>query len=358
MKLKQLLLACLVCLTPTFVLAQQPLPFNRVSPQASVKQFLGSFIHLEVNYSRPAKKDRIVWGELVPNGLEANPYGNKTPMPWRIGANENTTILLSHEAKVGETVIPAGLYSMHLIYEKTGSTFILNKDNAAWGAYFYNPANEVLRFPLNTTELSQAIEWLQITIEPGKDSELLLHIGWDKTQFSIPFMFDVHKITLAEYDKVLTNAAGFYPLAWSQAAAYCYTNNYNLDKGLVYIDEALNRSNQAVSHLFTKALILAKKGDTSTAESVEKTAIEKATDLEIKNYANAVFVAGNTTKAIEIHQTNVKKYAKSFVALEGLAEVQFKTGNKKEAKSTIEKAIKVAAETQKARLKKVAESYN
>ena len=88
--------------------SQQNLPFIRVSPKAKVIQNI-SFASVEITYSRPGMKGREVYGELVPYGLAPNAFGNGKPMPWRAGANENTTISLSHDSKINGTPLSAGI---------------------------------------------------------------------------------------------------------------------------------------------------------------------------------------------------------------------------------------------------------
>lgn len=68
------------------------------SPGATVSQTIG-ISTVTVNYSRPSVKNRVVWGNLVPFGWNAQAFGAGNAAPWRAGANENTTITFSHEGK-------------------------------------------------------------------------------------------------------------------------------------------------------------------------------------------------------------------------------------------------------------------
>jgi hypothetical protein len=82
---------------------------RNASPAASVSQTIG-ISTVTVNYSRPSVKGRKIWGELVPYGWNVEPFGNGVKSPWRAGANENTTITFSHDAKVEGKNVPAGTY--------------------------------------------------------------------------------------------------------------------------------------------------------------------------------------------------------------------------------------------------------
>ncbi len=107
--------------------AQTNLSFVRVSPQSKIIQNVG-FAQIEVEYSRPGAKGREIWGTLVPYGLAPNAFGNGNPMPWRVGANENTTISLSHDAIINGSKLSAGKYSIHALVHENEWTIIFNSD--------------------------------------------------------------------------------------------------------------------------------------------------------------------------------------------------------------------------------------
>src|SRR5688572_19947208 len=77
------------------------------SPAAEVTQTIG-ISTVTVKYSRPSVKGREVWGNLVPYGWTTQGFGSGTEAPWRAGANENTTIRLSHDARIEGKTVPAG----------------------------------------------------------------------------------------------------------------------------------------------------------------------------------------------------------------------------------------------------------
>jgi hypothetical protein len=89
------------------------------SPKAKVSQTVG-ISTVTVTYSRPAVKNREVWGAMVPYGWNVQPFGLRKEAPWRAGANENNVIELSHAATVQGKEVPAGSY---------GLFFVINKDN-------------------------------------------------------------------------------------------------------------------------------------------------------------------------------------------------------------------------------------
>src|SRR4029077_16031143 len=86
--------------------AQQTWLPREPSPAASVSQTVGISV-ISVDYSRPSIRGREVWGTLVPYGWDKNGSAIGLESPWRAGANENTVLHLSHEAKVEGKPVPA-----------------------------------------------------------------------------------------------------------------------------------------------------------------------------------------------------------------------------------------------------------
>src|SRR5450432_1643093 len=109
----------LIALVSTTAYTQVTLP-RTPSPAATVSQTVG-ISTVTINYSRPSVKGREIWGKLVPYGWNVQGFGAGNSAPWRAGANENTTIKFSHDAKVEGQLVPAGTY---------GLFFVINQDNA------------------------------------------------------------------------------------------------------------------------------------------------------------------------------------------------------------------------------------
>ncbi|HCW06504.1 MAG TPA: hypothetical protein DGG95_03965, partial [Cytophagales bacterium] len=112
--------------------AQVTLP-RTPSPAAVASQTIG-ISTVTVNYSRPSVKGRKVWGELVPFGWNVQAFGAGNSAPWRAGANENTVITFSHDAKVEGQNVPAGSYGFFLVINSDNSgEVILSKSFKSWG---------------------------------------------------------------------------------------------------------------------------------------------------------------------------------------------------------------------------------
>ncbi len=133
---------------------------------------------VKVIYSRPHKKNRDLFGDLVP-------YGEV----WRTGANEAAEIKFYEDATVGEKKIKAGTYSLFTIPAKENWTIILNSDLDYWGAYKYNQKNDVVRFTAQPEVLKNEAEHFTIQFANEKKGTGTMMLAWGNTLVKVPFQF-------------------------------------------------------------------------------------------------------------------------------------------------------------------------
>ncbi|HJW08876.1 MAG TPA: DUF2911 domain-containing protein, partial [Holophagaceae bacterium] len=148
MKAAPLLVAAFSLVAPTLARAQEGQTlFPQLSPAAEVKQTIG-VTTVALKYHRPAVKGRDIWGKLVP-----------FEQVWRMGANEATTISFSDAVKVEGTDVPAGTYAIFAIPHAESWTLILSRNARQFGAWAYNPKDDLLRFEVKPKPVSFN-EWL------------------------------------------------------------------------------------------------------------------------------------------------------------------------------------------------------
>ena len=106
----------------TFPVLTAQLKSPVASPRANLSQNIG-LVNISVDYSRPSKKGRTIFGNLVPY--------NKI---WRTGANQATTFSVSDDIKINNQLVPKGEYHIYSVpREKRLDLIIYNKtDN--WGS--------------------------------------------------------------------------------------------------------------------------------------------------------------------------------------------------------------------------------
>lgn len=128
-----------------------------------------------VIYSRPQKRDREVFGKLVPYG-----------QVWRTGANEATELTLYQDMKVGDVNIDAGTYTVYTIPEQNEWTVILNNRVHTWGAYEYTDKEDLVRIKVPVRKSPTTIESFSMAFVPQEEGANLL-MGWDDRYVEVPF---------------------------------------------------------------------------------------------------------------------------------------------------------------------------
>ena len=140
-------------------------------------QKVGDKAYIRLMYSRPAKKERVIFGKLVP-------YGKV----WRVGADEATEIKFYEDVTIQGKTLTAGVYSLFMIPTETEWTIIFNTDLDVWGAYSYNEAKDVLRATVKPQKMDEMVENLTINFGKGNDKEALMNLGWENVMVSLPIM--------------------------------------------------------------------------------------------------------------------------------------------------------------------------
>lgn len=268
--MRKIALLFAVLLAPSLVAAIQ-LP--QVSPSVRVEHAVG-VSKVELTFHRPAVKGRTVWGDLVP-------YGKV----WRLGANNATTLTLSHPAKVNGHDVPAGQYALFAIPTAESWTLILNKKAQQWGAYFYDQKEDQLRFEVKP-QAGEHAEWFDIDIVPASDRLLHATVKWEKLRVPFTIEFDTAGIVWKNIETELASPAATWE-SWHNAARYAWQNSVRLDEALVWIDKA-HALRESFWNYELKALILRKLGRTEEARPLMAKAKELAAGKAPKEYVEGL----------------------------------------------------------------------
>lgn len=196
---KKLLLA--LCISASALSFAQDYSVPAVSPRQKVEQQF-SMSKITIDYGRPGVKGRKIFGELVPYG-----------QVWRAGANSSTKITFGQAVNFGGKMVPAGTYGLFIVPTETEWKVILNKDFQQWGAYTYDPKQDVVDVTVPVNKLADKQEWFEITLNPMDENSGNLVIKWDMAQAEVtlkPAKLDaVMKISdkLKEIKKIESDAA-------------------------------------------------------------------------------------------------------------------------------------------------------
>ncbi|WP_316931656.1 DUF2911 domain-containing protein [Nonlabens sp. YIK11] len=260
MKMNRILLLLLCCAMSVTLNAQIESP--QPSPSAMVVQTVG-LTDVTLEYSRPAMRDRAIFGSLVP-------YDQL----WRTGANENTVVTFSDDVTVGGAKLAAGSYAL---YSKPGKDqweiiFYANTDN--WGTpqdWDENlVAASVMATPVKTANKQEnfTIEINNLTMN-GAD----LEIKWDQTMVSVPMVVPTDEKTLQSINRIMSGpSAGDY----YSAATFYMESGKDMNQAYEWINKAVEKNPNAYWMWRSKSLMEAQMGNKDKAIASAKKSLELA----------------------------------------------------------------------------------
>ena len=146
------------------------------SPQETAVYEQGD-LRMTVDYSRPYKKGRVVFGGLAP-------YGEV----WRTGANEATLFTTSQDIRIDDQSLPAGTYTLWTVPDEHQWKVLFNKKEYPWGLNFdgtspHDPTADVVAAEAPVKQPATPVE--QFTIR-FTESPLAMVLEWDDAQVSVP----------------------------------------------------------------------------------------------------------------------------------------------------------------------------
>mgnify|MGYP006276922369 CR=1 FL=1 len=239
---------CSLLIASALLAQDKPAPVRlqplRQSPPASVGQDVG-ISRVEIAYHRPFVRGRKVWGDLVPHGDV-----------WRMGANNATTLTLSHAALVAGKPVPAGTYGLFAIPGPKTWTLILNTRARQWGAYDYKASEDLCRFEV-TPQVGPFQEALAFTLTPLDTRQVRVTVAWEKLQVSFPIAFDTPGLYWSHLEATLAKAPDTDPIPWLQAARYCQEQGLEPAKAMAWIEKSLKAGETAGNHEVAARLLKA-----------------------------------------------------------------------------------------------------
>lgn len=147
--------------------------FTKSKSPAETAKFDQNGLTVQVDYCRPYKKGREIFGKLLPYG-----------QVWRTGANEATIFDVKQTIKVGDKTLKAGKYTLWTIPNADKWTVIMNEETGQWGTN-HDEKKDVLRVDVPVGKSVEMMEQFKIDFaaaEGGADMVL----RWDNTEVKVP----------------------------------------------------------------------------------------------------------------------------------------------------------------------------
>ena len=262
-----LLLLSLIIVKSSFAQLKSP----NASPRSNISQIIG-LVSVNLDYSRPSKKSREIFGGLVPY--------NKI---WRTGANNPTTISFSDYVKINNQLISAGEYHLYSVPTESTLDLVIYEKTDAWGSLpTFDKSKVIARVSSDFIDLPNTVETFTISFENISNNGSTLNIMWDNKLA----IYNIDALTKDKMINNINNVMNNNPSSndYSRAAMYYFEEDINIEKAMEWINKAYKDSdNLRYWHLRYKALIYEKAGKLNKAleyaESGYKRAIEsKAVD--------------------------------------------------------------------------------
>ncbi|MFL6528386.1 MAG: DUF2911 domain-containing protein [Chthoniobacterales bacterium] len=243
----------LLSLTSVAVHAQEASPpavqFPQVSQHAVVKQRVG-LTDIEVDYSRPNKNKREIFGGLVP-----------WDKVWRTGANAPTKIKFSSDVKFGDKDVPAGEYALYSVPTANEWTIILSKKLDAP----YQQESDVARVTAPPASLEPSMETFTIGFQDLRVDSAIMYLAWDKTAVGVHVKTnDVAKVS-QQIDAAVKSGRDLDANFYNNAAGFYLDQNKDLKLAAEWIDKAIAKNPDAYNMYTRKAQIEAKLGNKKEA---------------------------------------------------------------------------------------------
>lgn len=253
----------------TLTTQAQALKVPAPSPAQTVKQAFG-LGEITIDYSRPAVKGRVVFGDLVP-------YGKV----WRTGANAATKLTFSDDVTFGDVPVKAGTYALYTIPGKSSWTVMLYSDLALGGNVAdYNKEKEVARISVTPKMTEGKTESFTINLAKVKATSAVLELMWDYTRVPVKIGTDIDGKVMKSIDAALANDSRPY----FQAASYYYENGKDLSKAKMWVEKAAEQNPKAFWVRMLKARIELKMGDKKAAVATANEVISLATEAKNDDY--------------------------------------------------------------------------
>jgi hypothetical protein len=255
----------------------------KASPLAKIEQKVG-LADITISYSRPGKKDRIVFGDVVPFGEI-----------WRFGANENTKITSSESLIFGKDTLKAGTYAIFTKPTKDSWEVYFYTETTNWGTPEKWDDNKVaLKLKTPVTNLNDVVENLTISFDNLQNSGATLQFSWDKTRINLPFALNTKDKVLASIKKTMDG-----PTAndYHQSANYYFQEKLDLKQALIWSSKAVELRPEAYWMSRLKAQLQAANGDYKGAIETAKISITAAEKDGDQNY-------------VKMNKTSIEEWSK------------------------------------------------
>jgi hypothetical protein len=141
-----------------------------------IKHQLQDLPTMRIIYSRPQKKGRTIFGNVV-----------QFDKMWRLGANECTEIEFFKPVTIQEKKVPAGRYTLYCVARKDTWQIVMNKGLYGWGLDI-DISKDMDSFTATVTYNNPVAEYFTAVFEADANGANLV-FAWDDAVAKLPIRF-------------------------------------------------------------------------------------------------------------------------------------------------------------------------
>jgi len=127
---------------------------TQLVPQDTPAERRAAPLTVTIDYGQPHARGRVIAGALIPDDEV-----------WRLGANEATTLTTAVDLDIGGQSVPKGQYSLFTLATPAGMQLIVSRKLGPT-ANVYDPAQDLVRIPMQRVLRTETTEALHIALEP------------------------------------------------------------------------------------------------------------------------------------------------------------------------------------------------
>jgi pimeloyl-ACP methyl ester carboxylesterase len=153
-------------------------PRHPATERRSLRTVLSAVVdgaRIAIEYGQPSKRDRAIWGALVP-----------WDRWWMPGADEGSVLTTSAPLTFGTLAVPAGDYTIYTLPGDAAFSLIINGETNLFHTE-YRATRDIGRVPMTLTRLATPVELLTFAIDTRPDGGGVLRLRWDDREYAVPF---------------------------------------------------------------------------------------------------------------------------------------------------------------------------
>jgi hypothetical protein len=143
----------------------------RVSPRGTVEATVDG-VRITMEYGRPSKRGREIWGGLVRWGRW-----------WMPGADESTSITTSAPLMVGPLAVPAGTHTLYTVPGPDTFLLVINNETGQFHTV-YHPDRDLGRVPMTMTTMPDVVEQMTFAVAASEGGGML-SLSWDDRAYTV-----------------------------------------------------------------------------------------------------------------------------------------------------------------------------